>query len=125
MSSYLGSCKAAKEALSIQKQPNSTLTESTERNSIHSVNQNQDSPVENVAELNHFYHPYDPYSIQTEFMTTLYRTLESKKIGIFESPTGTVVTGRLFAVQITNYMENNSTLLIVFLFVSVCRNRKN
>lgn len=114
MSTFLGSYKTAKEALSIQTQPNSTTTESTEQHSIHSVNQNQDSPVENFAELNHFYHPYDPYSIQTEFMTTLYRTLESKKIGIFESPTGTVVTGSLFAFQITNYMGNDPTLLIVF-----------
>ena len=35
--------------------------------------------------------PYEkPYSIQLDFMKALYKTLESKKIGIFESPTGTV-----------------------------------
>jgi chromosome transmission fidelity protein 1 len=35
--------------------------------------------------------PYTkPYYIQLNFMRALYKTLELKKIGIFESPTGTV-----------------------------------
>ncbi|CEI91718.1 hypothetical protein RMCBS344292_06000 [Rhizopus microsporus] len=33
--------------------------------------------------------PFEPYSIQKDFMTSLYRTLSQDKIGIFESPTGT------------------------------------
>lgn len=33
--------------------------------------------------------PFTPYDIQHEFMTSLYRILEGKQIGIFESPTGT------------------------------------
>nr|XP_033807933.1 ATP-dependent DNA helicase DDX11 isoform X2 [Geotrypetes seraphini] len=33
--------------------------------------------------------PYQPYSIQENFMAELYRVLDSGKIGIFESPTGT------------------------------------
>lgn len=37
-----------------------------------------------------FYHPYTPYDIQVDFMTSLYDTLDRYKIGIFESPTGTV-----------------------------------
>ncbi|KAL2425320.1 ATP-dependent DNA helicase chl1 [Exophiala dermatitidis] len=36
-----------------------------------------------------FCHPYQPYDIQLEFMTQLYRCIEGKKVGIFESPTGT------------------------------------
>ena len=32
--------------------------------------------------------PFKPYSIQTDFMKALYKTIEEKKIGIFESPTG-------------------------------------
>ena len=36
-----------------------------------------------------FCHPYQPYSIQLEFMQQLYRCIEDKKVGIFESPTGT------------------------------------
>lgn len=42
----------------------------------------------NDTEDAHFHHPYKPYGIQTDFMKTLYETLESKKVGIFESPTG-------------------------------------
>jgi len=34
--------------------------------------------------------PHVPYPIQKDFMNLLYDTLEEKKIGIFESPTGTV-----------------------------------
>ena len=37
-----------------------------------------------------FHHPFHPYQIQKEFMKALYSTLESKSVGIFESPTGTV-----------------------------------
>ncbi|KAG1169369.1 hypothetical protein G6F70_007532 [Rhizopus microsporus] len=33
--------------------------------------------------------PFEPYSIQKDFMASLYRTLSQDKIGIFESPTGT------------------------------------
>ncbi|KAM8971856.1 ATP-dependent DNA helicase DDX11 [Pelodytes ibericus] len=33
--------------------------------------------------------PYQPYPIQEQFMTELYRVLEAGKVGIFESPTGT------------------------------------
>lgn len=41
------------------------------------------------AEQEGYYHPYTPYTIQRDFMSTLYSTLEEKKVGIFESPTGT------------------------------------
>lgn len=34
--------------------------------------------------------PFPPYGIQERFMRQLYLTLEGGKIGIFESPTGTV-----------------------------------
>lgn len=34
--------------------------------------------------------PFIPYSIQHEFMANLYSVLEHRKLGIFESPTGTV-----------------------------------
>ncbi|XP_053321462.1 ATP-dependent DNA helicase DDX11 [Spea bombifrons] len=33
--------------------------------------------------------PYQPYPIQEQFMTELYRALDAGKVGIFESPTGT------------------------------------
>lgn len=34
--------------------------------------------------------PFKPYDIQEKFMKELYFTLEQQKLGIFESPTGTV-----------------------------------
>lgn len=36
-----------------------------------------------------FAFPFKPYEIQRDFMKNLYETIEEKKIGIFESPTGT------------------------------------
>lgn len=39
-----------------------------------------------------FSFPYPkPYEIQLNFMRALYKCLENKNIGIFESPTGTVI----------------------------------
>lgn len=37
-----------------------------------------------------FHHPYTPYTIQEDFMRTVYQVLEQGKVGILESPTGTV-----------------------------------
>ncbi|KAI2090567.1 ATP-dependent DNA helicase chl1 [Ophidiomyces ophidiicola] len=37
-----------------------------------------------------FNHPYSPYDIQLQFMRALYACIEERKVGIFESPTGTV-----------------------------------
>ena len=39
--------------------------------------------------------PFKPYGIQEEFMRELYNTLENGKIGLFESPTGTVLANLL------------------------------
>src|SRR5690349_25153873 len=36
-----------------------------------------------------FNFPFKPYDIQSNFMKSLYSVLENRKIGIFESPTGT------------------------------------
>lgn len=35
-----------------------------------------------------FHHPYTPYDIQLQFMSSLYDCIEAGKVGIFESPTG-------------------------------------
>lgn len=35
-----------------------------------------------------FYHPFEPYDIQRQFMSSLYQCIEDGQIGIFESPTG-------------------------------------
>ena len=37
-----------------------------------------------------FHHPYTPYAIQETFMSTVYEVLGDGKVGILESPTGTV-----------------------------------
>jgi chromosome transmission fidelity protein 1 len=37
-----------------------------------------------------FHHPYTPYDIQDTFMNTVYEILDNSKVGILESPTGTV-----------------------------------
>ncbi|KAJ8943644.1 hypothetical protein NQ318_005646 [Aromia moschata] len=37
----------------------------------------------------YFDFPFPPYEIQQNFMKNLYLALETKKLGIFESPTGT------------------------------------
>ncbi|KAJ8975064.1 hypothetical protein NQ317_005781 [Molorchus minor] len=44
---------------------------------------------ENLDVPDHFEFPFPPYDIQQKFMQNLYFALESKKLGIFESPTGT------------------------------------
>ncbi len=38
-----------------------------------------------------FRFPFEPYDIQLDFMKNLYTCLEQGKLGIFESPTGTVM----------------------------------
>lgn len=38
-----------------------------------------------------FKFPFEPYPIQLDFMRNLYDCLEQGKLGIFESPTGTVL----------------------------------
>ena len=62
-----------------------------------------ESSVDGTDEKSHvnnskmdFHHPYTPYAIQEEFMSTVYRVLEEGKIGILESPTGTVSELPLF-----------------------------
>ena len=39
-----------------------------------------------------FNFPFEPYQIQEEFMRGLYATIYRRQHGIFESPTGTVIT---------------------------------
>jgi chromosome transmission fidelity protein 1 len=52
------------------------------------------SGVGDGTEKSHdFHHPYTPYDIQETFMETVYQVLEQGKVGILESPTGTVSAG--------------------------------
>jgi len=48
-----------------------------------------------------FHHPYEPYSIQLEFMQKLYKTIDDGNVGIFESPTGTGKSLSLICAALT------------------------
>ncbi|CUS49611.1 LAQU0S24e00276g1_1 [Lachancea quebecensis] len=56
---------------------------------------------------NNYGHPFKPYDIQLQLMHQVYSTLENgKKIGIFESPTGTGKTLSLICPTVT-WLRNN------------------
>jgi hypothetical protein len=44
-----------------------------------------------LTAMQQFPFPFQPYPIQIQFMTELYKGIDESKICIFESPTGTVV----------------------------------
>lgn len=45
--------------------------------------------IDNLTAPDDFQFPFPPYDIQKNFMTNLYNAIQNKKLGIFESPTGT------------------------------------
>jgi len=47
----------------------------------------EDTPLKIPEE---FSFPFQPYQIQVDFMKALFSALDNKRLGIFESPTGTV-----------------------------------
>ena len=61
-----------------------------------------------VIEKRDFHHPYTPYTIQETFMQTVYQVLEDSKIGILESPTGTVSQDQ----DGVNHVMSSDTLLM-------------
>lgn len=48
-----------------------------------------------------FHHPYEPYSIQLEFMQKLYKCIEDGNVSILESPTGTGKSLSLICAALT------------------------
>ena len=59
--------------------------------------------------------PFTPYDIQVGFMQQLYRVLENSKIGIFESPTGTVRCKLKETINTWGLNEIAAMFLIAFL----------
>lgn len=53
-----------------------------------------------------FCHPYQPYDIQLEFMSSLYDCIEHGNVGIFESPTGTGKSLSLICGSLTWLRDN-------------------
>lgn len=51
--------------------------------------------------------PFQPYSIQDQFMRALYSVIENRKIGIFESPTGTGKTLSLMCSTLKWLTDND------------------
>ncbi|EME42213.1 hypothetical protein DOTSEDRAFT_81172 [Dothistroma septosporum NZE10] len=53
-----------------------------------------------------FHHPFEPYSIQLDFMTAMYDCIEEGSVGIFESPTGTGKSLSLLCASLTWLREH-------------------
>lgn len=63
-----------------------------------------------------FYHPYQPYDIQSELMNAIYDCIAEGKIGIFESPTGILTSFILNLVRhilMKNYIRHCKYLAII------------
>ena len=58
--------------------------------------------AEHFTNPGYFPFPFPPYDIQEHFMKHLYGTIESGKVGIFESPTGTVRTNSMLKNSVLN-----------------------
>jgi hypothetical protein len=58
--------------------------------------------------------PFEPYPIQKDFMSSLYNALSQEKIGIFESPTGTVMKSLYILFQVFDQIPFLSGQIIKF-----------
>ena len=65
--------------------------------------------------------PYQPYNIQDQFMQALYSVLDQGKVGIFESPTGTVgtVCVHVYYSAHSVYTSYIIPILCIFLYLLV------
>lgn len=70
--------------------------------------------LENLEPPSKFLFPFTPYGIQHDFMTKLYYALENKKLGIFESPTGTVRSYEYYFFLVTLQLYEHNISFILF-----------
>ncbi|RKF54277.1 ATP-dependent DNA helicase CHL1 [Erysiphe neolycopersici] len=61
--------------------------------------------------MREFYHPYEPYSIQLDFMEVVYSVLENERVGILESPTGTGKSLSLICGALTWLRDHKKKLI--------------
>lgn len=66
-----------------------------------------------------FLFPFTPYGIQHDFMTNLYSALENKKLGIFESPTGTVSISIYTQLIIITYYDEFKYLISIIICLHI------
>ncbi|KAG5458944.1 MAG: hypothetical protein BJ554DRAFT_743, partial [Olpidium bornovanus] len=65
------------------------------------------------ADAADFLLPYAPYSIQVNFMNNVYDVIEHGRIGIFESPTGTLPAGGLTFVAVVSSVPQGKSLSLI------------
>ena len=65
--------------------------------------------MQKLSTPDEFKFPFEPYSIQLDFMRQLYETVEAGHVGIFESPTGTGFVTLIFRrfFKIFNYRKKS------------------
>ena len=72
-------------------------------------------PIDNppIVEVSSFGFPFEPYQIQVDFMRGLYSTIQQRKHGIFESPTGTVIYSSIIIVNYFLFILKGKSLSLI------------
>ena len=70
--------------------PMATATTTTTAAASAAASSSSSAPDDGGGEHEHFHFPFEPYTIQSALMKQLLQTIDDRRVGIFESPTGTV-----------------------------------
>lgn len=71
----------------------------------HSRDADEENKCHEIPMKKDFHHPYTPYAIQETFMSTVYKVLEDGKVGILESPTGTVSFDSIYSSHVVHFFN--------------------